>query len=179
MIVSSVLWRRLDRPGHEYAMLERLEESWLLTGSALFAHDHDSCSLSYRVVCERNWTTRSADVSGWAGMKRIDVHVDGTGDVAGSVDIDLNFSPSTNLLPIRRLNLAIGESARVRAAWLRFPSFYLEPLEQTYTRLAERTYRYESAGGQFVADIEVNDGGLPLRYGEIWAAELGAPRVSA
>ena len=28
--------------------------------------------------------------------------------VAGSTDIDLNFSPSTNLLPIRRLGLAIG-----------------------------------------------------------------------
>jgi hypothetical protein len=91
--------------------------------------------------------------------------------VSGCIDVDLNFSPSTNLLPIRRLNLAIGEEATVRAAWLRFPSFTLEPLEQTYRRLGERTYRYSSAGGRFVAELEVDDRGLPLRYGDIWRVE--------
>lgn len=48
------------------------------------------------------------------------------------VDLDLNFSPSTNLLPIRRLNLEVGQQAEVKAAWLRFPSFELEPLSQVY-----------------------------------------------
>jgi hypothetical protein len=38
----------------------------------------------------------------------------------GCLDIDLGFSPSTNLLPIRRLTLAVGEAATVRAAWLPF-----------------------------------------------------------
>ena len=66
--------------------------------------------------------------------------------VAGCVDLDLNFSPSTNLLPIRRLNLSVGQEAAVRAAWLRFPSFILEPLEQLYRRVDATTYRYESAG---------------------------------
>ena len=66
--------------------------------------------------------------------------------VEGCVDLDLNFSPSTNALPIRRLGLAVGQAAEVRAAWLRFPSFALEPLEQVYRRTGETTYRYESAG---------------------------------
>ena len=41
--------------------------------------------------------------------------------VDGCRDIDLNFSPSTNVLPIRRLSLDVGDQAAVRAAWLRFP----------------------------------------------------------
>ena len=45
--------------------------------------------------------------------------------VAGCIDIDLNFSPSTNLLPIRRCNLAVGEAVAVNAAWLRFPGFLM------------------------------------------------------
>src|SRR5438093_248859 len=73
--------------------------------------------------------------------------------VAGCVDLDLNFSPSTNLLPIRRLDLPIGGRAAVRAAWLRFPGFTLEPLEQVYHRIDEGTYRYESAGGSFIAEL--------------------------
>lgn len=90
---------------------------------------------------------------------------------AGCVDVDLNFSPSTNLLPIRRLGLPIGQAADVRAAWLRFPSFTLEPFAQTYRRLAATTYRYESAGG-FVAELEVDATGLVRRYADIWQAEV-------
>jgi uncharacterized protein len=57
------------------------------------------------------------------------------------------------------------------AAWLRFPSFALEPLEQTYRRISERTYRYESAGGKFVAELQIHESGFAQRYGNIWAAE--------
>jgi hypothetical protein len=91
--------------------------------------------------------------------------------VAGCTDLDLNFSPSTNLVPIRRLNLAVGEEAAVRAAWLRFPSFTLEPLDQHYRRLDETTWRYESAGGSFVAELQVNEAGFVTLYPGIWQAE--------
>jgi hypothetical protein len=54
----------------------------------------------------------------------------------------------------------------VRAAWVRFPNLNVEPLDQTYTRLGERTYRYQS--GTFEADLEVDDEGLVLDYPGIW-----------
>lgn len=87
------------------------------------------------------------------------------------MDVDLNFSPATNLLPIRRLGLEVGASAEVRAAWLRFPTFQLEPLVQQYRRLDEATYRYESAGAAFVAELRVNAAGFVTAYGDIWRAE--------
>jgi len=86
-------------------------------------------------------------------------------------DIDLGFSPSTNLLPIRRLKLEVGGSAVVRAAWVRFPDFTLEPLEQTYTRVGADTYRYESDSGRFKRDLTVNDAGFVLDYPDMWIAE--------
>lgn len=92
-------------------------------------------------------------------------------DVAGCIDLDLNFSPSTNLLPIRRLGLAVGQEAEVRAAWLRFPSFRLEPLEQVYRRIDETSYRYESGGGRFVAELSVNEEGFVTNYPNIWETE--------
>ena len=92
----------------------------------------------------------------------------------GCIDVDLNFSPSTNLLPIRRLGLAVGEEAEVRAAWLRFPSFTLEPLPQLYRRLSDDTWRYESAGGAFVRDLTVNGDGFVDRYPGFFEA-TGAP----
>jgi hypothetical protein len=84
------------------------------------------------------------------------------------LDIDLGFSPLTNTLPIRRLNLEIGASAPVRAAWVPVPGFDLLPLEQVYRRLDVSRYRYESGGGRFVADLDVDEEGLVLEYPRFW-----------
>lgn len=189
--MDSMLWRRLDRPGHESAWLLSDEEGWRLTGTAIFEHDAQPCCLHYRIDCDRSWRTRSTRVTGTVGSEPIELSIE-VGpegrwrmngeehpELDGCVDIDLNFSPATNLLPIRRLDLAPGDEAPVRAAWLRFPSFTLEPLEQLYRRLGERSYRYESAGGRFTADLQVNAAGFVTFYPGGWQAEraeqTGAP----
>jgi hypothetical protein len=178
--MSSIVWRRIDLPGHEHASLSREGAGWRLRGVAVLVHDAQPCRLEYEIDVDERWITRSARVIGSVGPRAIDVRIEAGGGrwalngthapaVDGCLDVDLNFSPSTNLLPIRRLALAIGQGATVRAAWLRFPSFALQPLEQTYTRLDERRYRYESAS--FSAELLVREDGLPLRYGEAWIAE--------
>ena len=180
---AAILWRRVDRPGHESARVMPFEDGWELAGTAVFAHEGEPCCVTYRIVCDPEWRTRSAQVDGWLGAKtvRVDARVEGSGlwrvgglditDISGCVDIDLNFSPSTNLLPIRRLNLAVGEEKEVRAAWLRFPSFRFEPLEQSYRRLAPDRYLYRSAGGRFERELEVDRDGFVLRYPGFWEVE--------
>ena len=179
----SILWRRLDQPGHESARLLFQDSCWQLIGTAVFPYDQQPCRLDYLVVCDTEWQTLSGRVTGWVGNQLVEVallvdsthhwRLNGTEcfEVKNCIDLDLNFSPSTNLLPIRRLNLAVGQEAKVNAAWLRFPSFILEPLEQIYRRLDVATYRYESAGGTFVAELEVNAAGFVTRYPNIWEAE--------
>jgi hypothetical protein len=181
--LQPVLWRRLDHAGHESACLLFQEGYWHLAGTAVFAYNQQACRLDYRVVCKSAWETVSAKVTGWVGNDSIDVDlaVDSEGgwrlngkkcpEVAGCIDLDLNFSPSTNLLPIRRLALQVGQEATVRAAWLRFPGFHLEPLEQLYRRLDAATYCYESAGGRFVAELEVSPAGFVTRYPNVWQIE--------
>jgi hypothetical protein len=121
-------------------------------------------------------------VTGWLGNRAIDINISVDRErwllngaecaaVAGCTDIDLNFSPSTNLLPIRRLELEIGKEAEVHAAWLRFPSFTLERLDQRYSRLGTSQYRYESAGGAFVTELEVTSKGFVTRYPNFCEAE--------
>jgi hypothetical protein len=180
---KSILWRAIVFPGHEVCSLVSEGSGWQLLGTALLAHEQRPCRLDYRIVCDTAWHTQSAHVQGWLHHRFIDIQIksDMAGtwwlndveqpQVAGSTDIDLNFSPSTNLLPIRRLNLAVGEAANVNATWLRFPSFQLELLPQQYRRLGEDIYRYESAGGQFVAELKVNSSGFVLDYPGIWQAE--------
>ncbi len=179
----SVLWRRLDQPGHESARLFSQHSNWHLTGTAVFAHNQQPCRLDYLIVCDLEWRTLSGKITGWVGNEivEIELSVDSArrwqlngqeySKVAGCIDLDLNFSPSTNLLPIRRLGLAIGQEAKVQAAWLRFPSFSIEPLEQLYRRLDIVTYLYESAGGRFVAELQVNTAGFVTLYPGLWQVE--------
>ena len=188
-----ILWRRLDRPGHEFARVAAAGSGWTLWGTAVFVHEGAPSRLDYVVVCNGKWETTSGKVTGRVGNDEVSVDVvvepggiwrsNGTDvpGIRGAVDLDLNFSPSTNLLPIRRLNLAVGQEAAVRAAWLRFPSFVFESLEQTYRRIDASTYRYASAGGRFTADLTVNDAGLVTHYpglavSEEVAAEHGRSR---
>ena len=190
MTKESILWRAIHWPGHEACRLYRHESEWRLEGMAIFLHEGRTCRLSYLITCDQIWHTRSAVVSGWIGDVDVDLNVSVDAHrrwqmngvarpaVEGYIDLDLNFSPSTNLLPIRRLNLEVGQQAEVRAAWLRFPSFDLEPLSQVYERVGEFRYRYSSREGEFVAELTVNRVGFVTVYPQLWEVE-GNDWVSA
>ncbi|HEU4520671.1 MAG TPA: putative glycolipid-binding domain-containing protein [Thermoanaerobaculia bacterium] len=180
---TTVVWTRIDVSGHDAARLDEGPHLRELTGSAVFVENALPVSLDYRIVCGADWHTRTATVRGWIGTERVTIALAATESrwtlngatrpaVDGCVDLDLNFSPSTNLLPVRRLALATGESAVVRSAWLRFPSLELEPLEQTYRRVSEQVYEYETDG--FRARLTVDETGFPIEYGGLWRAIASA-----
>ncbi|HEY9507884.1 MAG TPA: putative glycolipid-binding domain-containing protein [Gemmatimonadales bacterium] len=182
--VHTAMWRRLDRPGHEAARLVHHAPFWQLGGTAVFLLDRP-CRLEYQVVCDAAWRTLHGRVTGWYGGDpvKVELYTDSARRwtingqpvpaVAGCVDLDLSFSPATNTIPIRRLALNPGERAEVRSAWLKFPGLGLEPLVQTYARTGELTYRYDSSGGEFVTDIEVDAAGFVVRYPPLWEREPG------
>ena len=180
-----MLWRRLDRPGHEAARLVFHAPFWQLTGTAVFAEGAVPCRLEYQVTCDPSWRTRHAQLTGWFGTRRIVCTIsadaqqrwrlDGreSNAVEGCLDLDLSFSPATNLLPVRRLALPVGQAAPVRAAWLRFPECRLEPLDQRYHRMDTERYRYESGAGAetFRAELRVTPAGFVAEYSGLWIAE--------
>lgn len=183
----TILWRRLDVPGHEHARLTLDRTNWHLTGAAVFVEDGQPTRLEYLVVCDARWHTLAGRIKGWIGDTGVDLAIDADGegrwringtevpDVIGCLDLDLSFSPSTNLLPIRRLDLAVGGSDSVRSAWLRFdPEPRLEPLRQRYQRVSENTYRYESPSHDFTGEIRVNEAGLVVRYSGLWEIETAS-----
>ena len=170
-------------PGHDACRLFSSNGQWHLSGAAVFSHNEQPCCLSYHVVSDQNWKTVRAKVSGWVGNDLVELEFTVGPDlkwrlngiekpaVEGCIDVDLNFTPATNLLPIRRLNLAVDEAADVKAAWLRFPDFELEPLPQVYKRLDESTYHYESGDGSFVSVLKVNAVGFVTDYAGLFRAE--------
>jgi hypothetical protein len=60
-------------------------------------------------------------------------------DLNGAIDIDLSISPFTNTLPIRRMDLAPGNSADIVAAYIRVPELTATRDPQRYTCIERRT----------------------------------------
>jgi hypothetical protein len=182
---APILWRRLDVPGHDAASLQMDGDGAVLSGMAAF-HEGAPTALAYFVHADREWKTTEGHVWGWRGRDAIDVrlHRDSAGtwtlndelcaEVQGCMDLDLGFTPATNLLPLRRLSLSIGQSAEVRSAWLEWPDVRLTPLVQRYARRTETEYDYESdlPGGElFRSTLLVQADGWVLDYGGLWRVE--------
>jgi uncharacterized protein len=181
---SHMRWRRLDVRGHEEASIEQTSDGWCLTGQIEAEEMSVRAHLRYVIACEPDWRTRSTVVTGSAsgGLMRLELAADGGGhwtlngaplpQVEGALDIDLGFTPATNLLPIRRLNLAVGERAEVRTAWVRFPELRVELLEQSYQRKAPRIFLYDALvdGERFQARLDTDEFGRVLLYEGLWEA---------
>ena len=90
--------------------------------------------------------------------------------VTGAHDIDLSFTPATNLMPLRRLGT---EDLPVAAAWLQYPQAKLVPLEQTYARtgLAD-VMRYRAEETDYSTDLTVDRTGFVTLYPGLWEGQV-------
>jgi hypothetical protein len=178
-----IIWRRLDLPGHDACLLEQAEAGWRLAGTAVYQMDGEPACLSYEVSCDLAWRSLGGRVHGWIGARSLELRIErqersgwslngqAAPQVAACLDLDLGFTPATNLLPLRRLALALGQGAAAPAAWLDLASGTLATLEQRYERLTATQYWYSAPRFDYTALLEVDPGGFILQYPGLWAAE--------
>jgi hypothetical protein len=172
-----VAWRRTDEVlADEHCTLAVRSGGLSLIGTVLGSEDGVPIRIEYRVLADGAGLTSAVHVRDLRGFDQRTLTVerstkgvwtvDGVPARAlkGCMDIDLGCSPSTNTLPIRRLRLGVGASSTIQAAWVRFPALEVVKSAQTYTRLDEFTYRYDS--GDFSSELTVDEDGLVASYAE-------------
>ena len=175
-----VVWKNLLLDGRDYCALLHTAEGWLLKGTVIGVVKNQRPMLAnYEIYCDENWLTHWVQVERTIGkdVKTPSLIVESRGiwhssgrelrELHGCEDVDLALTPATNTLPIRRLNLPVGGSESVIAAWVKVPDLEIQPLRQRYTRLTKNSYRYESDTG-FTAEIVVDDLGLVTSYPGGW-----------
>lgn len=178
---ASIVWRLDEWDSRDHVQLVAAPGGSALIGRMTLVLDGQPGTIDYSVSVGHGWQTRAvaAEVRlGGQPTRRVDVEVDngrwsidGVHDPTfdGCVDVDLGWTPATNLLPIRRLGLNPGETVDVETAWLRFPELEFTRGRQRYTRLDESTYRYQS--GDFARDLTVDRYGFVTAYGDdLWQA---------
>jgi len=178
---ADLFWRALAWPGLEHLALREVADGIVGDGALVALREGEPVRLSYRVTCDRSWRTRRVELGLPLRGRTERLDSDGAGrwrgpggqalgELDGCVDIDIALTPFTNTLPIRRLDLAAGDSRELRVVYFDFPEFRPAAATQRYTCLERRggggLYRYQS--GDFSADIAVDDEGLVETYPDLW-----------
>jgi uncharacterized protein len=177
-VSREIVWTGIRNPSLDYCSVKREIGGWRFSGIMVGKFQRRTFGARYEILVDKSFKTRRLVVENVAMGKstktkvdfRQDVwFVDGRrrADLRQCTDVDLEASPVTNTIPIRRRPLKVGERVDLTAAWVRFPSLAVTSLKQSYERLSARKYRYRSASG-FTAELEVDDFGLVTRYDDIW-----------
>lgn len=173
-----ILWKRLDTHGLEECMAHKIDHHQILYGKSMFFEDEKICNLNYRVLCDMNWRSAGASVKGYIDEKEISVEIIKNGEtwlvnnqeqqtLKNCSEIDLGFTPSTNLMPIKQMMERNLTELEIETAWLKFPELRFEPLEQRYTRLSDMNYSYESSNG-IKTELQINEFGFVIDYPGQW-----------
>lgn len=130
---------------------------------------------AYLVEADTAWRTRRVRVE-IANLKRVlEITANGIGrwsDAGGTwipaldgcIDVDISLTPATNTLPIRRLNLPVGDGADIKVAYILAPDLSLRAGPQRYAKLGERLWRFNGLDIDFTADISVDEAGFVVEY---------------
>ncbi|HKV54515.1 MAG TPA: putative glycolipid-binding domain-containing protein [Candidatus Binataceae bacterium] len=169
-------WQDWSGKGVEHTVVTYSQKSNSADGVVIGASEGEHFAVRYQIRCDGSWTLEHACIQIVGETRKVEFVSDGHGKwtdasgnplrtLDGAIDIDLSVSPFTNTLPIRRLQLAKGSSAEIRAVYVHFPDLAIASDPQRYTCLEPlRRYRYESLDSDFVREIEVDRDGLVVTY---------------
>jgi uncharacterized protein len=177
-----IIWHCSLLASSEYASIIEEENSRLLRGIAVLPLGGEPCHIDYHVTCDGSWMPRSCNVRVVlpTQVRTIELRSDHVGHwevngsdaphLKGCSDIDLGWTPATNTVPIRRLDLEVGDTTSIVAAWVRFPELDIVSNQQHYTRMATDRWRYQSGDYDFEL-VTHTASGLVLTYGDdLWRA---------
>jgi uncharacterized protein len=169
----SARWRSLDGLQHLHLHPDRdriVADAVVVGGAGGTAY-----GVRYRLVLDSHWVTRSVDIETTDG-RLFHVRSDGAGhwldadghplsQFDGCIDVDLEGSPFTNTLPIRRMKIGPKSGAvEMKMLYIPFDTFNPFVDEQRYSCTKPRHYHYEAVDGSFTADLTVDDDGLVVDY---------------
>jgi hypothetical protein len=168
------------RDGFEVVFLQTRAGGYELVGTTTAVEDGQAWAVSYEIVVDDAWRSRSAYVSSRSasGDHEVRLEADGAGhwriggvaapELDGCFDVDLEASACTNTLPVHRLGLAVGQEADAPAAYVRAMDVDVERLEQRYVRNddhgAQPRFDYTAPAFDYRGLLVYDGSGLVLDY---------------
>src|SRR5260221_6828840 len=174
---TEVLWEQLIDKGLEHLILQQgaqIEAEGLIVGMLKGM----AYRIQHRIVCDVKWNTQSVSVKDLLNRKEFTLTRSGDEwldeqnhvieSLRGCSDVDIQVTPFTNTLPIKRLNLKQNESKEIAVVYVSVPELNLSKFEQRYTCLSKDkdggVYKYESLISGFTSELKVDADELVVDY---------------
>lgn len=184
MTRAEIYWKPGWTTGLEHLVVTEDADSIDADGLVLAHFEGRGLRLHYHVRCDAGWRVRSVEarIEGEGAASR-SLTADAAGNwrdetgrlldhLAGCLDVDIMATPFTNTLPIRRLNMAVGQCQEIAVVYIKIPDLRIERAAQRYTFLAREEensrYLYEGLDTDFKAELLVDEAGLVIDYQDLW-----------
>lgn len=187
------LWRSLDHAGFEHVRVDDSHPEWDVYDSMIVReHQGEIRRGGYTLIVDKAFRTLEIRIMAeYEPGSMAALHLLASGDgrwtdgderhipsLDGVIDVDIQWSPLTNTLPVRRLDLREGAEHDIPVAYIALPELALSRVSQRYTRVDGRTVRYTSETRDFVRDLALDDDGFVLEYPDLFTREWPTPAGS-
>ncbi|MEU1525035.1 putative glycolipid-binding domain-containing protein [Nocardia rhamnosiphila] len=178
---ATAAWSHRDaRSGFEVVHLRQDDNGHHMDGCTSAVEDGQAWFVRYEITVDSDWATRAARITGRSptGWHTVLIESDGAGrwlidgmaapKLDGCLDVDLESSAMTNMLPVHRLGLPVDGRAAAPAVYVRATDLSVERLEQEYRRTADdgsrQCYEYSAPAFDFACRLIYDVSGLVLSY---------------
>jgi hypothetical protein len=177
------MWASHEYPGYEHVRIDDGHPKWTVFDSMVVrVHDSEVRRGGYTLIVDKAWRTLEIRLMvEQSPGQMIAQHLLATGDgtwsdaegrhlpaLDGCIDIDIAWTPLTNTLPIRRLNLQPGQREDISVVFFEMPSLEFDVWQQQYTGLDSEHVRYESVASGFQRDLTIDDEGFVVDYPDLF-----------
>jgi len=186
-VTKTISWTPWSGPGMEKLRFRRGhpgDAPYVASAVVLGTADGRPYRLNYKLKLESNWQVRKAvfEISTVDGIATRMLRTDGIGhwrddtgallnELNGCLDVDIEATPFTAMLPIRRLKQAAGQQNDISVIYVEVPALAFAAVRQRYScveplkvGIAGGRYVKEGPIGEFKAELAVDLDGVVIDY---------------
>jgi hypothetical protein len=182
-MTRELMWRTIEASGFEHVRVDDSHPGWDVYDSMLVReHDNQVRRGGYTLILDKEFRTLEIRImveQQPGSMAALHLLASGEGvwtdaderripELDGCIDVDIQWSPLTNTLPVRRLHLQPGEEREIEVAYIELPSLTLRRVTQRYTSLGDRSVRYATETRDFERELTLDADGFVIEYPDLF-----------
>lgn len=176
---TNILWSGIEYYSLENCIIDSQNDGITINSTIIGFYNDIIYRVEYIIRLDRSWQTFYCLVKSQIDhqSKKIEFIKNKNGwtlngqfrpEFNACLDIDIALTPFTNSLPINRLKLKQGQESKVDVIYIDILENNIQHVKQKYSRIADRTYRYENIPNDFEAKIQVDSAGLVIDYPQLF-----------
>lgn len=180
-MTTELIWQHIDAPGWEHVRIISDHPGWTVFDSIL-VRQHAGLVLrgGYTLVVDKQWRTLELRLmleTSPGTMEGIHLLTEGDGrwtdandqhipELDGCLDVDIDWTPLTNALPVHRLRIKEGEEHAVPVVHISLPTMSIQPETHRYHRLNDSDVTHSVGDDNIIHALSMGNDGFVVQYPE-------------